>query len=266
MDLQTPASALNDGIQRVSGAFRPVFVAEEGSGGRKATGTAFVVGENNRRFLLTAEHVVKGPHKKFVGVIGEDTFPWPRNYSKLAAKQEGLPDADIAWASATVTQSDTALRDHLPFALARAAIPDEDGAVYVAVGFPVSKAKIRLGEGIAAAKLMTAVVHRAPSEVLNDLSLDPRIQIAMAYSQDGRTNLDGSSAKGAHPQGMSGGALFALMSTQSENKTVVIPFLIGILTQYHIDINALVATRVAHFWNAIPEHGVSQPLYSRVDA
>ncbi len=265
MTEQDPAaSAFYEGIRVISDAFRPVLEAKEGSGGRKVIGTALVVGEANTRFVVTANHVVSGPKAKFIGVTGQDTVSWPRRYSILEAKQQGLPDADVAWVTATVSDNDTVFRAHLPMALARAAIPDAEGPVYVAVGFPGSKSKLWHGEGRLAAKLMSAVVQKAPRESWEQLALDERVQIAMTYSQDARTSLDGAPVVGSHPRGMSGGALMALMRA-GDNISVAIPFLIGILTQYHDDIDTLVATRVSHLWDATPAFGRADGLYRQAE-
>lgn len=87
----------------------------------------------------------------------------------------------------------------------------------------------------------------------------------MTYAQEGRINLDGSQANGAHPRGMSGGALF-MMGVGGAGNAVAIPFLVGILTQYHNDVSTLVATRIAHFWNATPDLRISKAIYARIDA
>lgn len=254
-------------IDSISDAFRPVLLTQEGSAGRQATGTALVVADGDTRFVITAEHVVRGSDPRSFGVTREYAVPWPRRYSKLVATGEDIPDADLAWATATVSRDDTALRAALPMALARAAIDDSLGPVYVAVGYPVSKAKVRQGEGKLAAKLMSAVIELAPPEKCRELGLDDRVQIAFAYSQEPRTNLQRDSIAGAHPRGMSGGAVMVMMGAGDDSGAPPIPFLVGILTEYHKNIDTLVATRVRHLWNAVDyRRGQPTPLYLRADA
>ena len=264
MTEQDPAAiAIFESIRTIGDAFRPIMVAKEGSGGRKASGTAIVVGHAATRFVLTAEHVVSGPQAKFMGVIEEDSVPWPTKYSRLVGTNEELPDPDVAWATTTVNETDVALKAHLPIALARAAIPDSTESNYVAVGYPVSKSKLWHSEGRLATKLMTAVVKKASADEMGNLAIDDRVQMAFTYTQHSRTDLEGNATVGSHPRGMSGGAILAMMQAGNPPNAVALPFLVGILTNFHDDVGVLIATRVSHIWNAIPSLQVSKPLYLR---
>ena len=245
-------------IEPYADAFRLVMLAEEGSGGRRATGTAIVVADGTTRFVITAAHVVAGPERRFFGVAGDDSVPWPSRYSKLVPLHDDLPDADVAWARAKVLPSDTALASAIPLALARAAIPDSSGSSYLAVGFPYSKSKVRLSLGVVASKLMVAVVELAPVATRSALGLNERVQAAFSYSQESRLGPDRMPIVGSHPIGMSGGAVFAIMqaTTKGDQETSYLPFLVGILTQYHEAHGALRVHRR-------PERGILLLLWQR---
>ena len=254
-------------FQPFAAAIRAVMEVEEGSGGRKAVGSVTVIADENVRYLLTAAHTVSGPQTKLIGVEGGDALPWPRHYSRLAPVSAELPDADIACATATVSAKDTALAESVPLGLSLGGVPDYPGSVYLAVGFPTSKSKMRYSERALASRMMCAVVEIAPKRVGQDLRLDPRVQLAFTYSQAGRQDLDGRTTVGAHPRGMSGGAVFAMLrATASDGSSADMPYLVGILTDFHADQGCLVATRVSQVWRAI---GLLQDgqdaLYRRAD-
>jgi hypothetical protein len=92
------------------------------------------------------------------------------------------------------------------------------------------------------------------------------VQIALSYSQESRTDLEGQAAMGAHPRGMSGGAVMAMMRANNDTRSISIPFLVGILTQYHQNIDTSVATRVVHLWNATEYAATPNPVYRRTYA
>ena len=259
------ATVIADAIRHLSDAFRPVLYAEEGSAGRRTTGTAFVVEDDERRLVVTAKHVLRGCEQKYFGVVGQNTVKWPRRYSTLEALQPGLPDADLAWASATVAKDDEALAAAIPIALTKADLCEQTGSAYVAVGFPTSKAKLRDAQAVLHAKLMAAVVELAPAAHCSQLGLHPQVQMGLTYSQHDRTDLLGDPTVGAVPTGMSGGAVFALMKAlTTDGSEHAVPFLVGVLTEFHEQENTLVATRIKHLWTAIGAWPQPEPpLYRR---
>lgn len=242
---------LRDAFQPFAHTVRPLMEIEDGSGRRLPVGTAVLVQSNAARYVLTAAHVVSGPTTKLIGVFEQDAIAWPRPYSLLKPMEGNLPDADLAWATATALPGDTALSPGLPMALALGNVPDAPGSAYIAVGFPGSRAKVRHPDGLLNSKMMIAVVERAPPAAASAVVKDARVQMALHYSQAGRTGLDGSPTVGAHPKGMSGGAVFAvLQATTPKGSIEFLPFLAGIVTEFHADIATLVATRVTHLWQA----------------
>jgi hypothetical protein len=67
---------------------------------------------------------------------------------------------------------------------------------------------------------------------------------------------------------MSGGVVFAIMQVgYGSRQAQLLPFVVGVLTEYHENHEVLVATRISHIWNAVEGHGTGVAmLYERVDA
>lgn len=260
------ANDLLQAITPYTHTIRPILEIREGSARRDAVGTAIVVGQDSTRYVVTAEHVVSGPLQKLIGVSEQNAIPWPRPCSRLAPVQATLPDADVAWAASTVKPEDIALSPPLPLALAVGSLPDAPGSAYVAVGFPGSRAKVRQSEAQLASKMMFAVVEIASRAIVAQVLKDERVQIALRYSQAGRIGLDGEPIVGAHPRGMSGGAIFMMLEGRTANGSVhVFPFLAGVITDFYEKADCIVATRVSHIWQALGLVDVSTPppLYRR---
>jgi hypothetical protein len=150
---------IRESVVQLRDAFRPVLHAVEGSGGRRVTGTAFVVADNATRFVISAWHVVRGPEPRYFGVIGGSTVQWPKRYSKLRGLESGLPEPDVAWAKATALQGDTSLAASIPMSHARGAGPHALQGAYLAVGYPVSKAKLRYATDTLSSGLAVVPVH-----------------------------------------------------------------------------------------------------------
>ncbi len=254
-------------VQPFHDALRPVIRVEEGSGGQRIEGTATVVHEGTGRFVLTAHHVVMGDLTCYLGVRGRPSVRWPSAYSVLEPLLSTAFDADIAWAHARVGAEQSDLEGGLPMAMAVTSLDDSANTMYVAAGYPASKAKVRMGLGSAEARLMFAVVELAPPAGWRPSGFDPAVQMAFKYSQTGRSNAQGEAAVGAHPKGMSGGAVFAIGQSRSSSAPLYMPFLVGLLTQFHEDHGLLVATRIRHIWESLGlQQPRNQPLFRPRDA
>jgi hypothetical protein len=108
-----------------------------------------------------------------------------------------------------------------------------------------------MGEGVAEAKLMVALVDLVATELCPQGRQDRRVHYCFNYSQEGRTDLAGAPSVGAHPRGMSGGAVFAVGHAKTSTGSYYVPFLVGILTEFHEDSGMLVASRVRNVWEAL---------------
>jgi hypothetical protein len=238
---------------------------QEGSGRRRAVGTALVIGDGLSRIVTTAHHVVSGPTSKAFGVTGQESVPWPRKYWKLGAKVASVPDPDVAWAVATVTPEDEALAAKIPLALARPGrVEVTESSTLLVLGYPASKAKSRDAHTVMSTKLMSAVVSLAGADACSKLGLDDRVQYGLLYDRTSRTF---PHDQRAHPQGMSGGALFLILQGAPPGREpVYVPMLIGILTEFHEDDDLLVATKVEYLLHGVGVQVMADPLHERVDA
>lgn len=241
---------------------------EEGSGGRRLEGTATLVEDGAQRFLITAHHAVKDGSARSVGVTEADAIPWPKNYFVLQPEDQSLPDPDIAWAHTRYAPPGAGLDGGIGSALAITSHDGSEDTTYLIAGYPVSKGKVRMALGTAESKLMVAKVELASDDEWPRDGLDTRTHICFRYSQRGRTSIDGGTAVGAHPRGMSGGAVFAIAQPKLVTATPqYVPFLVGILTEYHEGPGILVASRIRNLWEAV---GMQSPrgkrLYRSVNA
>jgi hypothetical protein len=258
---------LHRALEKVLDAARLVMIGEEGSAGRRAIGTALVLGDGLRRIIATAAHVLEGSGPKYFGVPDQPSVPWPVRYSKLRPLGVGLPDADLAWAVADVTPADTALSPMIPLGLVGVgSLPITEHSVLIALGFPASRAKARNMHTVFQSKLMSVSVRLADAAIYESLALDNRAQLAVVYDSDpDRTS---PADQKVSPQGMSGGAVFVVTKAAlDDGRSLYIPFLIGILTQYRKSADVLVATRVECLIDGLGlRNGPRHPLYERVDA
>lgn len=240
---------LMEGMQSIIDAFRPVMSVEQGSGRVAPTGTAFVVADEARRIIVTAEHVLRGPEDKLLGVSEEGSIRLPRKFSRLERLSAESPPADVAWMSLETPGDGNAFRTTIPFALASSMVSMTHGATYLAVGQPASKSRVVDAQSALSSKVMMAFLELAPPAVSSALRLDERIQLAFTYPPDTSDKVRNGALPPAHPRGMSGGAMVATSRMRRRDGTTrMIPLLVGVLTEFHKEHQAFVATRLEHLW------------------
>jgi len=254
----------------VARAIRPVMRVLDGSGRLKHTGTAFILGNQNERLFVTAEHVLKGCEAKRVGVSEAGSLSWPRTYKRLASTTDRGPDADIAYTFAEVERSvDGALSAAIPLESVAHSLVAEPGMSFLAVGFPSSKAKPRDAQTKLSTKLMSVVTHAEPEERYDQLQLDPSVFIATRYDPQALRGLDGEEFVGADPHGMSGGVLFQpLLVSRNDGNPEVLLLIAGVLVRYYkAPHSSLVATRIDCLLDVVaPFRPLASRLYRSADA
>ena len=262
-DERGPLEELKAGMKSILGAFRPVMSIEQGTGRVAQTGTAFVVAEESRLFIVTAEHVLNGPEAKLLGVSEAGSIRLPRRFSRLEAVSSEHPHADVAWMTLEASSLAEPFDSTIPFALASSPVSITHGATYVAVGQPASKSSVQQAQTILSSKIMMAFLEPASSTVVDALGLDEKIQLAFTYPADTSEKIRSGAVPPARPRGMSGGAIVATTRIRRrDGSTRMIPLLVGVLTQFHESQQAFVATRLEHVW-ATRRFGnwAEQPLY-----
>jgi hypothetical protein len=250
VDFQGPreqAAALQAVVRQLANCIRPISLIEDGSGGKRFTGSALVVATGLRRIVITAEHVVSGPETKFLGVSEVGGSNWPKEYFRVVPVDETEAPTDIAFAVAEVAldNPDDSGRS-LPIELLYPGHHFAVGTSMVAVGFPGSKAKSRDGQTRLNAKLMSVVGDLASEDVYIDIGKKLTTHLAMTFRQDACVDEHNQPAPAAHPKGMSGGAMFvAAYDTDHEGRSRFVPRVVGLLTEYHrAPIDVIVAVRI----------------------
>jgi hypothetical protein len=248
-------------IAELAVGIRPVTIVRQGSGRISPSGTSFILGAGHRRILVSAEHVVDGPERKLFGVSPHGSTAWPDRYWRLAPAAGSAPEADVAWAAATITdEADEATAAAIRIEAVLPFFPFDEGASLVAVGYPASRGKIRNAQQTLSNQLMSVVCNASPETVYNDLALDSRVHFAMAYDPAACVGIDGQPIVGAKSKGMSGGPAFLVTAEPTGNGAqVIVPRLVGIMTEYHgPPHNVIVGVRIEHlldgleFWDDRP--------------
>ena len=211
-------------------AVKPVLRAKEGSGGKHAFGTAFVVELEGQYAAVTAAHVIDGPETKYIGISSSSMTPWPKSAARIRALRDGLADPDIVCGRFTLLPTDhEGARDAVQLSNSMPDYVPGLGMTLLAVGNPVSRGKFQHSEGKHRAGTVYLTGDAVPLAEYEKLQLDPRVHIALHYTRDSMKRPDGSSALGPMPPGMSGGPIFLL--TEKPNGDVVL-LLVGIMTSY----------------------------------
>jgi hypothetical protein len=231
--------------REIARGVRPVFASREGSSGLEHIGTCLLIDVNGVVAAVTARHVLESPHAKFLGVSLDGSERWPATYTVADATSNPHADPDIAVAVLGPRSSANGYAA-VPVASLAPAFFGPAGARLVAIGYPVSKSRNLWRDGRIRTGTNFATVEIAAKHVYDQLGLDPALQIAVAYANEGRVSEDGGQRMLAKPHGMSGGVLAFVAEEQSPDGVVRLrAFVVGVLTEFHnLDGGVLVATRL----------------------
>jgi Trypsin-like peptidase domain len=239
----------------------PILEIEEGSGGRRHVGSAFVIRAGDRAAFVTAAHVVEGPTRKTV-VLSETgkLQRWPTPHGVLIPLGAGIPDADVAYMTGTFTEDTGALKTITAETIATnlAVRPDMS---FVAIGYPGSRTRIMSGNQTLRPVTFTGISSPVSPDALAQLGLDPRVHLAMNYDRKKMIGPDGSRMEGPTLKGMSGGGLFVVAANQGADGIELTLLLAGVLIEYRgAPDNVVVATRIDCLLDAISP---ARPLAER---
>ena len=245
-------------MDSIAGAFRPILRVAEGSRRLTAIGTSFAIGHGSNRYLVTADHVLRGLEDKLVGIDEKHSMKWPRQFSRLAPTESSLPDADVAWT--LINLSAEAIGTGTPIPIRQALARAEGGAWngIFAVGHPASKARLVDAQTAVMSKLMMAQLQVADDSTCVAIGVDHRVHLAFSYTSAPHVDIDGKPIVPAAPTGMSGGAIVATTRVEDSSRSHRMkPYVIGVLTRYYPKYQTFVATRIEHLWKAV---GVVPPI------
>jgi hypothetical protein len=212
------------------------------------------------RIVVTAKHVVSSAQSKVVSLGSAGAREWPATYRVLESLDPSDPDPDIAIAVAEVDEVTDAALPALPLTDLAPHGEYSAGDSVIVVGFPASKAKDLHSQNALRAKLLTATGDLVDNRMYGLLGRPMANHLLISYVRDSCLDEDGATVVGAHPRGMSGGAVFIATCGELPDGSIVgMPKLIGILTGYRESDNLLVATRIECLLDAmnIRPHGLS---------
>lgn len=209
-------------------------------------GTAFLLTALGRSFLATAGHVLAEPRGMFFYVEkhtkrtltgqlvrskakpGEQADPW--DIAILLLTGPGLPpypgvDKASAEADFFIGNPKASL----------------EGEHFLITGMPASRTKANPHTHQLKVEGFSLVSSNAPTATYKAVRRDPDKHLVMELDRKGSVGADGSLRMFPDPHGMSGSPVWCLPSESNGLESVQ---LVGILTEFHEDLNALVATRV----------------------
>ncbi len=224
---------------------RPVFSSREGSSGLEHIGSCLLIEAGDVFAAVTARHVLESPQPKFFGVSVDGSERWPADYKIVESLKNTRQDPDLA-----VAVLGHRVRDRgyaaVPISSLAPAFTGPVGAQLLAVGYPVSKSRNKWRDDRIETGTQFATVQLADEQVYRHLDLDPNLQIAVSYSNEGRRSADGGPGMLAQPHGMSGGVLLFMAEEQTPNgMSGLKAFVVGVLTEFHnVAGGVLVATKL----------------------
>ena len=252
MEMDRNLAKVRAAARDVGKCILPVFETEEGSGGRRHVGSAFVIRAGDRAAFVTAAHVVDGPTRKTV-VLSEagKLQRWPARHGVLVPVGAGISDADVAYMTGSFTEDTGALRTITVDTIATNLTVQTDMS-FVAIGYPGSRTRIMNGNQTLRPVTFTGISSPVSSDGFARLGLDPRVHLAMKYDAKKMIGPDGSKMEGPTLKGMSGGGLFVVVGNQGADGIELNLLLAGVLTEYRKSPhNVVIATRLDCLLDAI---------------
>jgi hypothetical protein len=229
----------------VARSIKPVLEVEQGSGGLRQIGSAFILRFGSEGALVTAEHTVSGPEYKVVALMEGTGTKWPRSYFAIDGRQDDIPTADVAYAFGKISHDAEGLMTGLGPDDIALGLEYDEGASFMSIGYPASRAKVRNADASIQNQLFFVSGHRVGDTIYQKLGLDSRVHIAVRYEPKAVRNMDGEWQRGAEPRGMSGGLLLAPMTRLVGSTSHTLLLVAGVLTRYYPAPDCvLVATRI----------------------
>lgn len=259
---------LADGSRR---SVRPLF-ADCSRRVVEPVGSCVMLGVGRRHFLVTAGHVMErvGERSLFVGsdrrlhkVIGERLYSVPEDdaewHTDAAIIELAKPDPKELLGCRFLRLTDVSIEER-EFAATK--LP----ATYLAIGYPASRTKIRLGEGSINQRHLAHGASSVTRSELSRLSRSPRTHMGLHYWKD-LAYWDKGPVAPPDPHGLSGGALFRFGAVRNPQGW---SGLVGILVEAHREpVEALIAVRmsvvVALLGTAFPELRALLPQVTLLD-
>lgn len=232
-------------LQRVAQKFAevvyPVVEVIEGSGRREHVGSVTVVEFWGAFYAVTAEHVIKNPAPRYV--LGETKgVAVPSTYRRLR-DLEGV-DLDVAyWRIDPTHMHEAGITVAFRWTDEQGEISFQPEGLYVAMGHPVSRSKLRNAHQSLHTQCMVVTMNELPLDQGEALGFDTAKQLVLQYDRGAASTPEGISVTGAKPSGMSGGAVFYPIHSSTNPGELDLVWG-GIITEHHPKKgNAFVATR-----------------------
>lgn len=227
---RTLRSAVGAALERYGSAVRPVLVHREGHRNPEVVGSCVLLAVGDRRFALTAAHVADYMIATGTIFIGgsEDVVeitPWNAHGTP---SDEGRDDDNLDIAFSEISdECAAALGDVVwlrPEQVSLQTVPAGSGLLMVASGFPVRDAELQYGTTHFDATPHAYPAAVSPAAAYEEHGFDPEANVLVDYD---RFRMAGRSGPTVRPEGMSGGALWHLPSSDLARTDELI--LVGIL-------------------------------------
>lgn len=212
-----------------------------------ATGVLLQV--DDHYFLITAAHVIDGLDPKTVGIMINNTFyilNGTVHYTQLSSsKQNASIDLAIWLLSSEVVAELKQKYSFLQLSEVSAEHVIIDKPQYLVVGFPVTRTKLNLRKAKLAVQPFIFLTNQAEPKLYSKLRFTEQSHILLAYRKAKIKNFEsGLVVQGPDPHGVSGSGLWFLPEVIVEPEKDVPIELVGIMTEFHSQLNVLVSTRI----------------------
>jgi len=250
-------------LRRPQGAICPIF--RETSAGPEQFGSGVLLRIEHAYFLLTAAHVTDERHKDVLLVPAKKGFVNLYGvFIESAVPVVGSRGADIH--DVGVVRFDQSLVDRLSEKLLFLEHDDCElgdvttaGDAYSIIGYPARKSERQ--NNTVATDLFTLDGEGVTDKRVDEVMRDPRRHLVIQYRT--RRAIHYSTMRrwqSPHPEGMSGGGIFAWSKALPDVSALAQPKLVAILNEYHRHRNVFVGTRLDSYLVAIHRNDPTLPI------
>lgn len=228
----------------------PIFVdSEKTNQAANGLGSAYLCAEGDRKFLVTALHVVTDANKSKLQVAningkGVDLGGLP--FHVMESHDVAVAELREEWIqSKGITSIKAAPVGRNLFGWRRTGI-------YVAIGYPGTKNRLDMRYG-----KVDRYCHSISLKALNPCSINTPIQDALCFSYDHKKVINSAGEQlGPQPDlyGMSGGPCLELLSSEGPHPTYSFDP-VGVLTEWHQKERAIVAAPLSAFFSRLSNEG-----------
>ena len=210
----------------------PITYPKEGSSRVTPSGTAILAHANGRFFVISAAHVLAAEAvsplihgKNGATEVGEVVVVTE------GPKPLGL-DVDLAYSEVDRAEVERiGAEGAIELAALNLDALGKVGDSYVAIGYPASKSKVRVGARVLSNSLTHLIADSESAERYEELGVTPRTHLVLKYDRRAMASVGGPMTMGVHPKGMSGGIVLGPFR-RADAAAGLVAGAVGILIEY----------------------------------